>query len=301
MTIVQPQKNDPRSTIMVATDLSEASRAALRLGGRFAGESDLRVEVLHVVNIRASGNALHVLFDSPESLEALKKAASAQADAFVEETLGLQDWVDVRVVLGHPVEMVVDASSRDDVALLILGATGASGLKKFFFGTTASQVIRGATTPVLVVPQGAGDLHVSRILCPHDFSPESDTALGLALELTQALDAQILLYHCILEAPVTPFYPGLPSVGPQAMEPFIQKASKKLEDVAESFGERAHPLGVEMVTSIHSGILEAAEANGTDIIVMASHGRKGMEHVLGSTAEWVLRESDKPVLLYKRT
>jgi len=81
MTIVQPQKNDPHSTIMVATDLSEASRAALRLAGRFAGESDLRVEVLHVVNIRASGNALHVLFDSPESLEELKKAASAQADA----------------------------------------------------------------------------------------------------------------------------------------------------------------------------------------------------------------------------
>jgi len=300
MTVVQPPKHDPRAVLLVAIDLSEASRAALKLAGRFAEDSqDLRVEVLHVVDLRSGGTPFQILFESAENLEKLRNSAMSRVEEFVEETIGLKDGLDIRVAFGHPVETILAASEEEHVSLLIMGSTGASALTKVLFGTTASQVLRGALKPTLVVPPDAGDLHVQSVLCPHDFSPESDRAVQIANELVHELDAQILLYHGMVFVPVTPFYPGLPAVSPQVVEAQKAKAFELLEKAASRFGTRVKPLPVDEVLSVNSGILAAAEEHNADIIVMATHGRQGMEHILGSTAERVLRDSTRAVLVVK--
>jgi universal stress protein A len=132
-----------------------------------------------------------------------------------------------------------------------------------------------------------------KILCPVDFDENSMAALDYACRLAVENEAVVYVLHAIF-VPVTS--PGLPleqyppvSEGPARME---------LEKVG-----REHLYGkVRYEILARSGkpadvVMKAADDIDADLIVMSTHGRKGITRlVLGSVAEGVVRESKRPVL-----
>lgn len=132
-----------------------------------------------------------------------------------------------------------------------------------------------------------------KILCPIDFDENSTAALDYACRLAAENEAALYVVHAIF-VPVT--NPGLPleqyppvSEGPAKME---------LEKVA-----REHLYGkVRYEIVARSGkpadvVMKVADDMDADLIVMSTHGRKGVARlVLGSVAEGVVRESKRPVL-----
>ena len=134
-----------------------------------------------------------------------------------------------------------------------------------------------------------------RVLCAIDFSEHSLAALDLALKIAQRNDAMLYLLN------VAPMPAGAAGFQPVPMDPYpyLEKdGRKRLEKVAR---ERI-PTAVRYETIVVSGdpaelVLNAARNLDTDLIVIGTHGRKGLSHlVLGSVAERVVRESPKPVL-----
>lgn len=134
----------------------------------------------------------------------------------------------------------------------------------------------------------------NHILVPIDFSICATQALDYACELASKLGAKVQLVHAIA---VT-----LPELGvtlTQSMIEDLQRANVvALDDVAKP--RRAT---VELLPSIvklgdpRDVILEAAEAEHADLIVIGTHGRRGLSRlVLGSVAESVLRRATCPVL-----
>lgn len=132
------------------------------------------------------------------------------------------------------------------------------------------------------------------ILVPIDFSACATHALDYACELAGKLGAKVQLVHAI---PVT-----LPELGitlTQAMIEDLQRANVlALEDVA-----KPRRTNVELAPSIvklgdpRDVILETAEAQHADLIVIGTHGRRGLSRlVLGSVAENVIRRATCPVL-----
>jgi nucleotide-binding universal stress UspA family protein len=135
----------------------------------------------------------------------------------------------------------------------------------------------------------------TRILVPTDFSGPSREATDYALELARAFGASITLYH-VIEDPVV-YIPALGGYTPQTadFENFSDAALAEWIAPEDSQGvtikrewQHGHPV---------SGILDFAAENGCDLIVMGTHGRGVLSHILlGSVAERVVRKAKCPVL-----
>jgi nucleotide-binding universal stress UspA family protein len=129
-----------------------------------------------------------------------------------------------------------------------------------------------------------------KILCPVDFDQNSLLALRLASELAQERKATLHLLHVVAMPP-----------GPEVALPFGRMeatARTKVERLARQRIEGKARYEVDiMMGDPGVEVLQAAKRWGANLIVMATHGRKGLRHlVLGSVAERVVREASCPVL-----
>ena len=133
----------------------------------------------------------------------------------------------------------------------------------------------------------------SKILCPVDFEHSLD-ALDFSITLAKQNDATLYVLN------VTAIPMGAAELSSSAdPEPFWEVTARtRLELLAEEklVSVTNHELMIRSGDAA-VGILQAAIDEGVDVIVMATHGRKGLSHFfVGSVAEQVVRESTCPVL-----
>jgi universal stress protein A len=141
---------------------------------------------------------------------------------------------------------------------------------------------------------------ITRILVPTDFSAPSDSALDYATTLAGPFTASLVLLYVFEDPFATAAYaPDVHGSGrPRATQPMIQDDQTQLG----SRVARARQLGLAVTSDFVWGnpskiIPEYAAAQGIDLIVMGTHGRTGVAHlILGSVAERVVRVAPCPVL-----
>ena len=136
------------------------------------------------------------------------------------------------------------------------------------------------------------------ILAPTDFSEYSKKAVGSALELARKFGAKLTILH-VVELPP---YPVEGYVPPAVNATFLDDLERQAtQDLAQLVPE-AESSNVEVVRLVAVGspyrkIIDTAEAEQDDLIVMATAGRTGFSHlVMGSIAERVVRTATCPVL-----
>jgi nucleotide-binding universal stress UspA family protein len=138
---------------------------------------------------------------------------------------------------------------------------------------------------------------VHRILVPTDFSHTSDGAVQVAIELAGQFNAELELLH-VHQLPAYVFPDGMVPLSPSLLEELQRSVQAELERHAE----RGRAVGRKVATRsrigvVHAEILREAEEGQFDLVVMGTHGRTGIGHVLmGSVAEKVLRRAPCPVL-----
>jgi nucleotide-binding universal stress UspA family protein len=141
-------------------------------------------------------------------------------------------------------------------------------------------------------------MDIRRILAPTDFSDFSKQALKSALELAQAFDAKLLLLH-VVDLPPYPVEGLVPSsLGGNLLDDLERQASSELAGVLPEAQGGAVDVGRRVIIGTpYRKIVEVAEEEQSDMIVMATHGRTGLSHlVMGSVAEKVVRTATCPVL-----
>ena len=136
------------------------------------------------------------------------------------------------------------------------------------------------------------------ILVAVDFSDSSDNAFQMALTMAKRFSARLLVLHVINEpVDLRGFY--VPHISFEKLEEEIEEGAKKM---MESFCRRNFHDFDNYECMIVPGlpyeqIISQAEDKSADLIVLGTHGRTGLDHVLfGSTAEKVVRKSSLPVL-----
>lgn len=130
-------------------------------------------------------------------------------------------------------------------------------------------------------------------LVPIDFEPASLKALGIAKDLSARLGGEVVILH-VYQLPVYT-YPGLePSLMPGFHAEVTAAAERAVSALAREEGNlRALLREGDAATEI----LAASDELKASMIVMGTHGREGLAHlILGSVAEKVLRKSNVPVL-----
>lgn len=134
---------------------------------------------------------------------------------------------------------------------------------------------------------------VEKILAPTDLSDLSRVGLEYALELARGWGAEVTVYHLANAA-------ELASYKASSMEDLLGKHRQILKQfLNDNFAELLPLVEVRQKVEIGSpatSILEEAEREDSDLIVMSTHGRTGLAHMLmGSVTEQVVRNASCPV------
>ena len=138
-------------------------------------------------------------------------------------------------------------------------------------------------------------IRLSKILVPTDFSQHSANAVRYGAELAAKFGADLLLLHCVEQTPIL-YGEGGAWISPETIVELQAAADKQLQEV---------PVDVEGVNVIRKTVdghpfvevIRYAKSEETDLIVMGTHGRGAIAHLLlGSVAEKVVRKAPCPVL-----
>ena len=144
----------------------------------------------------------------------------------------------------------------------------------------------------------------SRILVPTDFSTPSEAALAHARILARTFGASIRLLHVVEDQLVTgPFGAELyvPHTAGTLTKMIDDSRTRLEQSLTDDDRLRFHATGEVIVGTGARTIVEYAADNGFDLIVMGTHGRSGVAHlVMGSVAEHVVRSAMCPVLTVRQ-
>lgn len=135
-------------------------------------------------------------------------------------------------------------------------------------------------------------MNLKHLLVATDFSEDADNAVDFAAGLAQELKASLTL--------MTSTYIG---DTPEVSQSYIEKIRSEAQERIEAVRQRVEDTGVAVKVVMASGppaqrITETAQKEAADMIVMGTHGRTGLRHMLiGSVAERVVRHATCPVLV----
>ena len=143
-----------------------------------------------------------------------------------------------------------------------------------------------------------------RFLVPLDFSEDANQALAYAIGLASKLGARVTLLHVMQSPP----WGGVDMdvTLPHAYSQFIQHLEVEVTHRMQACLERVNARGLEGEIAVIHGvpfqeILDTAKKQQVDLIIMGTHGRTGLQHVLmGSVAYKVVRLAPCPVLVVRQ-
>jgi len=139
---------------------------------------------------------------------------------------------------------------------------------------------------------------IKKILVPIDFSDYSKNALKYAAQFAKQFNARIYLVY-VVEPMI---YPADFSMGQVAIPSTDIDLHSRAEEELKKLSKEIIGGSLQVEILIKTGkpfveIIEAASSNDVDLIIIATHGHTGVEHLLfGSTAEKVVRKAPCPVL-----
>ncbi len=140
--------------------------------------------------------------------------------------------------------------------------------------------------------------NISKVLVPIDFSDYSKSALKYAVNFVGHFKAELTLIYVV--EPV--IYPPDFSMGQIAIPSVDLEMDKRAVEELNKLAQQEIPSEIKVKSVVKTGkpfleIIETAQEEDVDLIIIATHGHTGVEHILfGSTAEKVVRKALCPVL-----
>jgi nucleotide-binding universal stress UspA family protein len=293
--------------ILVATDLSPASVAALHQAVWVARESGGRISLVHVLPDMRQGmhNAsidakLDLLYGEGERFyNELRGDAEQQLRSMIEAAAATDVEIRPKILLGKPIVEICRAAGQLECDLVMAGTRGLSEWEAFFIGGTARRLIRNCAAPVWVVkPQHAGK--PKAVLAATDFSEISRRAVQAGMAIAADASANFHLLHVIDSNDV-----------PENVVAIIPEGSSLRQEINDAAKHRFN----EFVASLRATskiqphlswgtpwqeINRLASSLHVDLITIGTVGRSGIPGLfLGNTAEKVLNHCDCSILTLK--
>jgi nucleotide-binding universal stress UspA family protein len=294
--------------VLFPTDFSACSHQALLHAVRVARDHRAELHVMHAIVFQEDDphDPAHHLPDPSKIRAILEEMAEERMGDLVRQGL-LPDLV-LKLVQRRDVSAappIVEYAQEEGIDLIVMGTHGRRGFRKWLLGSVTNEVVRFAPCAVLSV-RGKGDpvpvQPIQRILVPVDFSQHGQGALEVACALASTYGAEIQLIHVLPDGLHPTFY----TMGATKLSDLQPGILEKVEaSLAELIGKAPPCGGVSYSTKTlegHAGreIVRFSRDHETDLIVIATHGLSGFQHLLlGSTTERVMAGAECPVLVTK--
>ena len=293
--------------ILVPTDFSGKAAQALRYAAPLARRLGGKISLLHVLEWPVVPATLGAAMTDENKIA---EAAWRKLDELAQATVPPELLDRILVRTGRAYQDITEAARGLRTDLIVMATQGRTGLKRALLGSTAERVVRHAACPVLTVRSNAGAKspsiksrslarRINRILVPVDFSPRAKAAVRFALDLARTMKARIALLHIVPPLPINSAKYRLEVQQCDAEAKLQARRNLKALAALVPKGIKTEELLRQDVP--HRGITDAAREWRSDLIVLPTRGRTGVEYiVLGSTAERVVRHAQCPVLTLGR-
>ncbi|MFN3651675.1 MAG: universal stress protein [Armatimonadota bacterium] len=275
----------PLRTILLATDGSAGAQAAARQVAELPLESDALVTLLCVQ-------------EDPEHDPS--RVLAETAELFRYSTAALKRDTET----GHPAETILRVADELHPDLLVLGASGRSGIARFFLGSVSERVARHAQCPVLVARGGDGP--IGRVIVGIDESETADRLVPWLADLPLPAESELRLVTLIpnlhaMAAERMSVAPPL-SEAPEAMSDWMRdRAQERLSALAAGMRARGRRAATEIRSGDPArGLMTIASDESAGLLVIGAGAEGALERfLLGSVSERVVRHAPCSVLVFR--
>jgi nucleotide-binding universal stress UspA family protein len=267
--------------ILVPTDFSAPAKQALHFAVEIAQKSNGRIHLIHVVDLPVSYSLVSPSIYVDDSIVKDSMALAQKSfDKMVEKHKGSGVSITYSVEYGNPSMAILKLIEEQKSDLVVMGTSGASGIKEILIGSNAEKIVRGSKVPVISIPVGSKTTTIKNIVFPNSLREENET-------LTLAVKAMQNFFKAKLH---------LVYVNTPALFKRDHETIGRLRTYARRYMFKDVEIHVYNDLSEQEGTMNFATEIGADMIAMGTHGRQGLGHLFsGSVAEDVVNHVKCPI------
>ena len=273
--------------ILVPTDFSTTSLAAMEVAFSIASNSGASITVLHVVeevtleSYSVSGQG-HPMPDEETRFNSLLiRKAHDRLERLVKDPRFAAVEVNGELKVGNPFHGIRTIIAEHAPDLVVMGTRGHTKMEEMIIGSNAEKVVRLMNCPVLTVHKKPSRMDFKKIVYATSMSEEEE---GFARVVKRIQSKYKSTVHLVRINTPGDFQRD------RAVLEYMDKFAKKV-------GLTNFTKHVYNDLTVEEGIIYFADSIKADLICMATHGRTGFAHVMaGSVAEDVVNHARRPVL-----
>lgn len=277
----------PIRKILVPTDFSQESIAALTFAALFARAFKAEITLLHIMESYEHNTVLDNLGVS--MTDVLREGIEKKLDELISEHTLLQEVnLTTRIEQGKVHRVVHDIVEDDAFDLVVMGTHGASGIRdfeKFVLGSNAYRIVNTSKVPVITIRNPERSKRIERIVLPLDITKQTTQKVDFAIELAKTFHANIQIVA------LTEFLDDF--------NPNIDRLPKELMAVEE----KVQAAGIDCTAvyikykDVAKGVVEFTDNVRGDLIVIMTRQENIIEEwLIGSHARKIIGQSQVPVL-----
>jgi len=271
--------------ILVPIDFSKQAKAAAKVAAKIAKQTNADIFLLHMLEMpqgvidAMSGQDT----STPASLLFMKKVH----ERFNE--LKASDFfkgITVResVQFHKTFDGVIEESKKQNIDLIVMGSSGASGIKEIIVGSNTEKVVRHSDVPVLVVKEGYSDFEINKIVFASNFDEDCKSKFQNVIDFANIFDAKLHLVY----------------INTPHDFKSTKKVSTTISNFIADFDVRDYDTYIYNETSIEKGILSYANELNADLIALNTHGRSGLSSFFNSSVgQDLANHALKPIITFK--
>lgn len=273
-------------TILVPVDFSKYSEYALEVAASIAKNNEAKIVVVHMLGL---SDAFLTKDEAEEVFNAMyyMKLSKKKFKAFLNKPY-LKDIEVTDTIRNYKVfSEINDVANEFEADLIVMGSHGVSGFTDMFIGSNTEKVVRSSEIPVLVIKKRVKDFNIKHAVFVTNLDLESAGAYIKARDF-------LLNFDCEMEL----LYIKLPEYFHSTGE--MNLKYKKFLD-ATGLNE-LDPPAIKYYDdySMESGVFNYCDRHDTDVIIIPTHGRRGLSHFFyGSYGEDIANHSNIPVITIK--
>lgn len=267
--------------IVFPTDFSAESAKSIPVAAQLARLFDADLHLVHVLSPVLPGYTPRIHDANSQYRQAMDLVDQAFAALQTMPCLnGLR--VHTHILTGtNPVDLL-DDDRFADADLLVMASAGATGLEGALMGSNAEQLIQQAKIPVLVLKTPPDHLSLKTAVFASDFDDHYDKSIDFLKNLLNGFRQPAL--HLLFVNTLSRFVP-------------THEIRPRMEEFVARFALKRVTINQQDEFDVETGLLTFAQATKADLIVLGTHGRRGLRHLLqGSIAEDVANHAPIPVL-----
>lgn len=283
--------------VLWASDGSDESLKALKLAKLIAKTCKTSIKGYYV--IKSINSKIFDILNMKIDLDEITKKEKERAQNFFENVRNRLKKDSIKfsydIGLGEPENEIVNYAQSKNIDILIMGKRGMGLFETNLTGSVTNKVIQSSSIPVLVYNSKTKKRisGIKKILVPINLSEDILSSFEYAVFLARIFGSKITLVY--VEEYYT--YPLEMPVG--IMDDLRDYFSKKLDELIVKYNTEGIKIETKVIESVSAylGILRLCESLKPDLIVMNTHGKKGLKKfVLGSVAEKIITDMPCPVV-----